>query len=570
MVKSGSPVDGLHRGVAMTTTALEIGTKHTEKNTVEALLGGSKDMFLGMIKLWQQYGIVNLPIFDMTELSNNVIYTNGFGQAFQYMIPGKFSLPITLEDINDSSLDRLGERQEPFYIVLNTNYYTKTDILTPDYFSDIQAFVDPTAEVLPYGDGWLYQMRLTNPLGYIPRKYVRPGQEWVKITNYETEWSTEASTITKSADTLTTFRFETGQTKQSIEHWITGEADQIEYGTNAPLGPMGINKGLIQQNADPHTAALLYFFETLGDPRDPNNPDRVKNAIPNTGFWMPVILKMLMQEQAKMQEMNLMYNRGGIVHDARGTMRRLGMGYYPQIRELGMHRTYSDTRQIGQILKDMVGELFYGRTDLPMHKRRVKFEMGMGALIEAQKYFAEQFKQHMVFPLINHNVVNQVLTGDNMNLQYNGYRFTSFNFPEAGYVEIEHNPALDWEGTKNQQSYKGGRSFRSYSILIKDITDQKVSNALQGTTNDVKDAFNNGPNVVMIKPKGFETTRMWYEVGRYCPDFLRSYVGAGTNAHIASSSFDGFKVGAKWAGEVWVKDPSRTVLIELEDPIRDM
>lgn len=571
MIVSGSPLQGAHRGIAMTTTKLDLGRSHTEANSILSLMG-NQDMYLGMLKMWQQYHIINTPILNMTELSNNVIYTNGFGQTLSYTMPGKVALPFAVEDINDVTIEKVGIARNEFYLVLNTNRFQPGDVLTYDYYDGKQAYV--TKEVEPMGSNWMYTMKLTdeNPRAYISRKKLQAGTPWMKVGNVgSSEWITKTSGISQDSDTITSFQFQTAYSEQAIEHFMTAHADMIEYNVNVQnTAGIGVDKGIINQYANPHLASVLYMLETADrSAYDPNNKDQKKVPIKGTGKWMPIIMEYILKEQARMEEMTYMFSKGGTFEDERGTIRKIGVGYYPQIKELGNYYSYSDTKQIPQLVKNMIGDLFYGRTDIPFHERKIRLRMGSGAMIEMQKYFQEQYKMQMPFPIVSpHPLPGQVLNGDNMNLRYNGFRFTSFTFAEAGTVEIEFDPSLDWEGTVAQTSYKGNRSKRNYTIMVEDISDTSVSNALQGTHNDVKEGFNNGANVVLIKPKAYANTRMVYKVGTYCPDFLRAFVGAGQNTHIASHDFDGFKVMRKWAGEVWVKDPSRVVLMEMQDEAR--
>ncbi|GAB3975854.1 hypothetical protein GCM10028806_34340 [Spirosoma terrae] len=562
MIQPGSPVNGLQHGVAMGRTQLNLGTKHTEANTVTQMLG-SQQQYLGLLKLWNHYQIVNTPIISMTELSGNVQYTNTMGEQLTYTVPYKTSLPKVLEDIAGDQ-DRVGIGREKFYTVLDTNRYQKGDILTYNRRIGVQCYVVFDEEVEPYSSGWKYCLRVksTDPKAYVPRKFLQPDVEWFKIGHIKTEWSTENSAISNDSDGYETLMFQTGETLQGLEHVMTGNADMIEL----KKIPEGMDKSLLNQYCNPHLASIVYMFETMGDPYDPNNKDRYDRSkqVKGSGRWMPTIIEMLYREQARMQEMHCMWNTGGVIYDGRGTMARVGMGLYPQLKT-GMYRQYSDTRQLLNILKDVVGTMFYGRSDLPMHMRRVKFEMGMGALIEIQKAFAQEYRKDNPFTVLaDHPALKGLLSGDSMNLRYGGFRFVSYNFPEAGEVMIEHNPALDFEGTKSETTFYGRYPNSSYSILVKDLTDPTFSNAIpQGQV----DSFNNGKNIVMLKPKNYADTHTVFQIGDYCPDFLMQYAGAGKNAHISSGDFFGFKIKLFWAGEVWLKDPSRVILIEREDPL---
>lgn len=561
----------MNRGVAIHTTKLELGTKHTEKNSLTQLMGPS-EQYLGLLKLWNQYQIISTPLLSATELSNNVMYTNGLGASLSYSVPVKFALPFTTDDINEEA--KPGLNREVFWLLLNTPNYTKGDLLTYDRENGKQVVVDFSVEEnpAPYGGGaWLYGVKLTSddPKDFVSRRFTAAGISWVKIGNVKSEWSRENSAITQDSDGTETLMFKTGNALQSVEHWMTGHADMLEYNVDSRGGGTNLaqTKSVMGQFADPHKAAVMYFFETLGDPNDPNNPDIQKNPIPNSGRWMPVIIMMLMKETARMQNDFYMYSQGGVVWDGRGTATRIGMGYYPQIKSSGNYHTYQKPEQIGPLLKEITGDLFFGRVDLPYDQRKVKFRMGMGALIETQKYFKREFGQDIAFTVwAQHKALDGMLTGTNLDLSYKGYRFTSFLFPEVGFVEIEHDPALDQIGTKETNGFRGRYSTKSYRVFVEDLTEGAFSNAMPPAANyDVREGFNNGANVVLVKPKNYDKVYSSYRVGTYCPDMLKTYVGAGANAHMRSDDDNKFSVQMQWAGEVWVKDPSRTILIELED-----
>ena len=301
MLQQGLPQNGMQRGLAIQDTILPMNFKHTEMASINSILG-ERDQYLGLMKLWNQNSRINTPIMKMTELSNNIMYTDSLGQAMQYMVPYKVSLPYSIEDISGTN-DKVGLNKEPFFIVLNTNRYNPGDRLKYDRRSDIEVVVDLASEVKPYGSGYLYQLRLLSDdrSKYVSRKFLQAGVEWFKVGNVKSEFSTQNSSITSDSDGVTMFRYETGQAIQSVEHCFTGHSDMIEIKS---LGG-NIDKAKLQGACNPRDIALLYAFDTLGDPNDPANPDRndASKMVEGSGKWMPRILQMLYQEQAKMQEM---------------------------------------------------------------------------------------------------------------------------------------------------------------------------------------------------------------------------------------------------------------------------
>lgn len=564
-VLEGVPQNGLQRGAAIATKIMpDSFFKSTEERSVTSAFG-VEGQYLGLVKLWNQYRQLSTTLISMTELENKVIYTDKLGIQLTYDTPFKLSLPRIVEDILGTN-QTPGRGREEFSIVLSTNGFTQHDILTYDRFHGVEVYVTST-EVTPYGSGYLYTVKGTSedPESFVPRRFLQADTEWFKITNFKTERSTQNSSITNHGkDGIARLMFQTSSSLQSVSHWITGHADMIDI--QSTMGGMDV-KGCKNLNE----VAFMYNYMTDGDPYDPSNPDARKgsNVVKGSMVWMPMILKKIYEEQAKMQEMSLMWEKGGVAEDGRGGQARLGMGLYPQMR-LGNLVEYTKTSQLLNILKNAVGDLFQNRSYIPLDDRRVTFEMGMGAMNEIQKAFQAEFKQDNPFIVMaDHPSLKGLLTGDNKSLRYNGFKMISYTFPECGTVEIKHNPALDFEGTRSESSRFGKYPNQSYSVLVKDVTDESFSNARlsKGGYTEAQ-GFGNGANILMIKPRNYDKTYTSFRVGTYCPDVLKQYVGASANSHIASDDRHGFGTTIHWAGEILLLDPSRTILIERIDPLR--
>ena len=78
---------------------------------------------------------------------------------------------------------------------------------------------------------------------------------------------------------------------------------------------------------------------------------------------------------------------------------------------------------------------------------------------------------------------------------------------------------------------------------------------------NVADGFNNGSNIMSIKPKNYVDT-MAFKVGTGCNPTLKKFIGLSPNSFVHSEDKKGFGVSMMTSGEIWVKDPSRTVLVE--------
>ena len=62
----------------------------------------TKDSFTvykGLLSLWNQRGIINTPLLNMTELTNSVIYVPNTEGRFRYSIPYELGAPYIVENI---------------------------------------------------------------------------------------------------------------------------------------------------------------------------------------------------------------------------------------------------------------------------------------------------------------------------------------------------------------------------------------------------------------------------------------------------------------------------------------
>ena len=150
-----------------------------------------------------------------------------------------------------------------------------------------------------------------------------------------------------------------------------------------------------------------------------------------------------------------------------------------------------------------------------------------------------------------------------MNLTF-GFRFTSLRFPNAGLVEFRLNQAFDTEyGLRNTDRLYGEFPDYSYSAAILDVTDARASNsAKKFEKNEIRNAtdFNKESNFYLVKPRAASEDYWGYIAGSVSPYGLSRTKGA-----LHASNRPGYGMFAYNFGNVWVKDPSRTLLIEIDE-----
>ena len=262
---------------------------------------------------------------------------------------------------------------------------------------------------------------------------------------------------------------------------------------------------------------------------------------------------LLWAEMKKMEELDLMWAKGGIIEGSGRTPVRVGMGLYEQMRN-GTRIKY--TRLTKALLDSVFGQLFYN-SNIDIKDRKVKVQCGIAALIEISKLIENEFGKT---PFVVNASDIGLLKGDSQNLKF-GYKFTSMQFPTAGWVEFEHNPAFDNKYNRAADGLIGEYPIESHTLAIFDVTDNRQTNAAAKLDGQARyeQGFNTGANVALIKPEGMDNIVWGYELGTHSP--------LGTTGPIyASSQRDGYAIWMKGMSSIWLKDASRSVLLEKNRP----
>lgn len=559
------PQAGFNGGVPIGSISTPyVSTKHTELNTILSAFGNDGNrVFLGMLKLWNQYEELPTPMLNLTEMTNAIIYTPTMGSSLDFAVPYKLGLPFVKYKDVDELIRKPGYAGSYVPLILSEDCYTNGDRLTNDLRNGEQVIVSHTVPVVPFskGDGFVYMVTPASddPEAFIPHHVLEPGVRWVKIDNRQGEEDTHTSSLVgTNRSGIMQLSHQTGNSEISIGHSIKSYADFTDI-TSLKGGPLSLNvanysaQGMSPQDRD----AILNYGEV--------GPDgKLKKG--SFKGWMPTIIDRMMREFAMMKEHSMTWAKSYSFRDAAGKRYYVPKGYYQWIKQHGSYHTYSSFRELPNLLKNIMGQLFANRKGLPVHMRRVKFKMGMGAEIELQKAWMEQFKASNPFQIVNDGRNPQLqgmLSGSYDALKFKNPRVVSYEFPEVGTIEIEHSAALDYiDDATEIRGHTGALPNSSYMIFVEDITEDGFSNMLpKGAEYNVSEPYNNGSNIVQVKPKNYYDT-INFIAGSGCNPTLRALTGQNPNSQVVSTFDKGFHVRMLGTAEIFVKDPSRTVLIE--------
>lgn len=563
MTRTGLPQGGFNHGVPIGSVSTPyISGTHTELNTILNAFGNDGNRtFVGMLKLWNQYNELPTPILNLTELGKEeaIIYTPSMGSSLDFAVPYKIGIPFVKYKDIEATVDKPGILGSYVPLILS-EAYAPGDTLTNDYRNGTQVVVHRTRTIEPFGkgDGFVHWITPASddPEAYIPHSVLEPGVRWVKLDNRVGEDDTNSSGLSNQREGIAMLSHQTGNSLISVEHHIKSYADFADI---APLAKGTTVRNLINySNMSPSDADAIINY---------GKADAKGGILKGTGIgWMPTIIQRMGVELALMKEHAMTWNKSYSFIGSQGKRVTVPKGYYQWIKQHGSYHTYSNFRELPNLLKNIMGQLFANRKGLPLHQRRAKFKMGMGALIEVQKAFKEQFTSDNPFMIVNDGRNPQLqgmLTGTYDNLTYKPMRITSIEFPEHGLVEIEHSPALDYVDDANEvKRYVGAFPNSSYMIFVEDITEGAFSNMTpKGAEYNVNGGYNNGTNIVQVRPKNYYDSTSFI-VGQGCNPTLKRFAGQNPNAQIVSTKDRGFTVLMETVAEIFVKDPSRTVLLE--------
>lgn len=520
--------------------------KFTDTNHLYSALGQQAFVDnLGLVTPFNQYGLVNTPILNMINLKKSALYLNNIEGKFRFQMPYKRGLPYIVDNYYTQSMQRPGIDGGRFVIKLSEPY-SNGDVITTDLRNAPQLVVTE-AEVKYEEEGWLHTVEMASmnrKHSYYPLKYLKVGSQYIKVDHAIGEYSSQGSSITSNRLGWLDLEANLGSGEKKVEHWITLHGAILALAADSKLRDK-IDKSFDLNNL----GSILTFY----------NKDRNGKTIPGSASWLATLDAMVLAELMTMQEMSFMWGKGGEVRVSGRETIKLGLGLYEQLRT-GNRIPYTKGRLNLDLIDSAIANLYRG-TEIPIEDRVTTIDCGSGFMNEISKLIELKATSKNI-GIVNSDQLKIISGKDPMNLTF-GYRFTSLRFPNAGLVQFRVNPALNTEyGLRNTDGLYGQYPDYSYSAMIIDVTDSRATNAAQKfEKSDIRDAtdMNKDANIYLVKPQA-AADDYW----GYIPGTVSPYGLSKTKGGLHASSRPGYGIFAYNFGNVWVKDPSRTLLIEVE------
>lgn len=513
---------------------------------------------LGLINIYDTMGERPLPMYKNFFQERAVLEVNGVNGSFTYDLAVTKSRRgvYTTESTSDYS-PAPGIDGMLFPIKLDQPF-RNGDILTYDAMYGAQVIVSEDRHVTKEGDSWVHWVTLVDndAAAWFPTEKLMAGIEYFKIGHSLGEYSTQFSGIT-NPDTPDTIKceFVLGN-HRGVETMYTMYADKKSFSGAQASSREFIGQWMNEQEK--------IGVDEKGKPLDMFYVGRVQNGNLNlkTVRIGAVLEKLAIAELMRLEAYQLLFQRGATITDINGT-KRLNEGIWHQLRR-GRIIKYAKPGTINiSHLKKAMAFLYRFKSTVPIQERRVKFKAGRMAYENIMALIQQEAVRQLA-GMAQFNGTDRVLpsspvTGSLGSLEVQPIQFSRAMFPGVGWVEVEHDPSLDYQPLVDRAS-KGfygeeGLPDSSYSAVIWDATDNSytdVSKVVGGAS--LLERGNSRANIYYVKPEG-EGFYTGYSEGRWSPNKATDI--ASSMKHMARE-FWTHSVSASW-----VRDISRFILIEL-------
>lgn len=538
-----------------------------------------KAYHLGLISSWQNQTQESFPLISELISGNSEILVDGFYGRFQFDKPfyDKQKGLHTVKSAADQG-DEIGADQTHFYAYLSEKVYPGDVLQAGDLYDEsVQMIVVHCEQADLTGSGWKVVMQNTdpNPEAVVPNYLLEANIKYTvidhKVVEYDSQFSGVDAPEGNGFGTITA-EFVLGGAR-GVEGYVTGFAD-AQRGKFPMANAKGIkdNEYSIKIAGGEMAKADADAFVVMAKPLGFNADKTMKydiNSSRATTVMEYLVEKRLMQLTAR----SLMWNKFGQVTNENGAISYINEGLWHQLRRgyiIQYPRPKGLTR--GHIAQ-AVEYIFQANPNLPWEERKVKFKVGREMQDNILEMFQDEVKMQLeriqASGLANFlfgsdgQIPNSPVSGGLDTLKLALIRFIDVPLIGiAGSVTVEHDPALDNQQINDFQfsgNHPRGAAYTTYSAVIWDVTDQAYTNNKTKLPSGVDLPSNADANVYLVRPESGMTYK-----GR---SNGRWDIGKASDI-ISSSKYIAQEFWAFNSSAVWLRDPSKTVVIELAPQAR--
>lgn len=531
-----------NNGLFLRDTNYQAGS-HWDSYHLMNMLKDAEPMDMGPVDIWAMTQKVEMPLYQMSSFGgNNVIMVNNAKGEWKWQTPVSQDLPFIIEDIEPSNANK-GIDGTTFKIKLSRREFGHGDIITYDKYNGCELYVDPSTDILPIGDGFIYTMTVVNNdnFKYLDNKYLANGTKYFRVGSARGEYGERFSDISVRAGFREFYNF-VGGAEAHVHYSVSSKAALMARGgMNAddtiPVTEIWRN---FDKNLDPSVSSIEQITEMKGK-------QYVKNAVANGDLsrtFLTTLEAAHLTKVAKDIETYLMWGKGGMVKQDGPDNVRLSVGLWKQL-DSSFKRVYNKSNFSLELFRSELYNFYAGRVEFegPDPKRQIIVQTGMaGMRLINEAIKREAANSGLVIQAAQDGGIGAI-TKKGMNLGF-GFAYTSYVIPFLANVQFVLNPAFDNVHNNDiENPMIDGFPLSSYSFIIFDVTEN---------TND---------NIYLLKYGFDHQMKWWYNNG------TMDYMGR-SQGFQSAGQFNGYKVFmSQTMPAIWVKDPTKVLKIVMKNPI---
>lgn len=485
--------------------------KFTDSNHISALHRSNPSMYdKEIISLYTQTSLFSNDFLEMINKSTPY-YINSNNDSWQWKVnvPYQFAKIVAVPDATASAAAPGIDGQE-FELVFDRAAFQKNDVITANrmYGDSLVATSDPR----PYnGRSFIQSFVLATTqnanVTSAQKVWLQEGIEYEQIDNVIGELDQDLSGLDKFGDWIQ--MQESLSSGYGVEHTITSWADA---------------RTLKDENGKPLDIVTYAQYRA----NEVGKPEVIGMR------WEPLIEQQMRRKMLEIKVKRMLWGKGGSVQTRANqqNVKRVTEGVYSKMRNYGNLVQYNRGDFSINLLRDVFGDLFYRRVDIP--NRRVKLFTNEAGI----QIFRQANKDDLLASGLTVIADSRFIKGSGQNMMVD-YGFDMLYTMETGTVEVSHLKELDLPQT-NSEMGQGKKSTPVF--LVFDLTSPDG-----GLQNNIRE----------VRQEGQPSMTWGYIDGR------RHHLGFAASQGMSSSSKNpGYTMWMEDRADVFIEDLSRTVIIE--------
>ena len=493
------------------------------------------------------------PIFEDVLQHNAILEVNGWGGSFTYDLP--IETDNSIKTVGDTSFQEYAGADETlFEIILNYEFAPGTTLTADGLFGD-SVVVSDAKPVEEAGEGFKHWVTLmtNDPNKTYPNYLLKKNVQYFETGHGVSEYGEHFAKVRfPKGNSYMTLEFRLGSV-QGAEAYVSGKADSVNLG-----GGIAVVKDYLGdiENFYKSGKELVIIGENDGTGK------MSQNAKAKVGTIMEFLTLKKWNEN---MSTSLMFQKGYVSKGNKGTI-RYNEGLWQQMRR-GKIITYGKRYGITRShIKEAADYVFRINPNKRPIERRIMFKCGTEAYNTMVSLYQQEVQAQLTANAVLigaqsvNNLNQKIVTGNDIyNLELNPVRFTSVYLDGIGKVKIEEDISLNYMNVTDRQltgMNPKGYDHTTFSMIIWDAMDAQYSNNTdmpKGT--NLVDRGNKDANIYLVMPQG-EKIYWGTSTGRY-----DNRKATGIMASHKTMTQEFFVYGS---GAIWMKDPSKFVMIELE------